>query len=47
MATDDKKEPPICGTCLSAAGEWVDRNGSSNKQSVWVACTACAGTGRR
>ncbi|WP_329087708.1 MULTISPECIES: hypothetical protein [unclassified Streptosporangium] len=47
MAEEEHKDPPICGTCLGAGGEWIDRNGSGPKQSVWVACPLCAGTGRR
>lgn len=47
MGKKDDKPPPICGTCLGAGGEYIDRNGSSKKQSVWVPCKACSGTGRR
>ncbi|WP_165959399.1 hypothetical protein [Nonomuraea longispora] len=47
MAKKKDDPPPICGTCNGAGGEWVDRNGDSKKQSVWVKCTACNGTGRR
>lgn len=44
---DDKDEKPVCGTCMGAGGEWIDQNGSSKKQSKWVACKSCNGTGRR
>ncbi|MGW0586395.1 hypothetical protein [Streptosporangium sp. NPDC002607] len=44
---EEEEGAPIWGICLGAGGEWIDRNGSSKKQSVWVACTSCAGTGRR
>ncbi|MFC3983432.1 hypothetical protein [Streptosporangium jomthongense] len=44
---DESQEPPICGTCLGAQGEWISRNGTGPKQSVWVACKSCKGTGRK
>lgn len=31
---------------MGAGGEWVDRNGTGPKQSVWVPCRSCDGTGR-
>ncbi len=47
VANDDEQEaPPVCGTCMGAGGEWIDQNGNSPKQTVWVTCTACSGTGR-
>ena len=46
MAKKDDEAPPVCGICLGAGGEWIDRNGDSNKQSVWVSCKTCDGTGR-
>ncbi|MEV8638815.1 hypothetical protein AB0395_44885 [Streptosporangium sp. NPDC051023] len=46
MATDDEEEPPICGTCLGAQGEWINQNGNGPAQSVWVPCGTCSGSGR-
>lgn len=46
VAKDDPKQKPICGTCMGAGGEWIDQNGDSKKQSKWVPCRTCAGTGR-
>ncbi|MFF4991156.1 hypothetical protein ACFY19_28510 [Streptosporangium saharense] len=47
MAEEDKEEPPICDVCLGAQGEWISQNGTGPKQTVWVKCKACSGTGRR
>ncbi|MEV0145861.1 MULTISPECIES: hypothetical protein [unclassified Nonomuraea] len=46
MSDDQQPESPICGTCLGAGGEWFDRNGTGSKQSTWVSCRTCDGTGR-
>lgn len=42
----DDDEPAVCGTCMGAGGEWIDQNGDSKKQSKWVRCSTCNGTGR-
>ncbi|MEV3981233.1 MULTISPECIES: hypothetical protein [unclassified Nonomuraea] len=48
MAYDDEQEErPVCGICMGAGGEWIDRNGDSKKQSTWVSCKSCSGTGRK
>ncbi|MEV4397270.1 hypothetical protein [Nonomuraea sp. NPDC049607] len=48
MANDgEQEELPICGTCMGAGGEWIDRNGESEQQSTWRSCRSCSGTGRR
>ncbi|MEU1393033.1 MULTISPECIES: hypothetical protein [unclassified Nonomuraea] len=48
MANDgEQEERPVCGTCMGAGGEWIDQNGDSKKQSTWVSCKSCSGTGRK
>ncbi|MFC5834667.1 hypothetical protein [Nonomuraea insulae] len=47
MAKGGDEEPPICGTCMGAGGEWMELNGKKNKERKWVKCTACKGTGRK
>ncbi|MBO4271334.1 hypothetical protein [Microbispora triticiradicis] len=50
MPKDDDQDPPpppaVCGGCMGAMGEWVNRNGNSPAQMVWVPCKTCNGTGR-
>ncbi|WP_326644222.1 hypothetical protein OG884_09605 [Streptosporangium sp. NBC_01755] len=41
------RRPGADGPALIVERGWIDRNGSSMKQSVWVPCTSCAGTGRQ
>ncbi|MFI6902166.1 hypothetical protein ACIBKY_12940 [Nonomuraea sp. NPDC050394] len=41
-----KDEKPVCDTCLGAGGEWMELNGTRDRERTWVACTACQGTGR-
>ncbi|MCK2216772.1 hypothetical protein MF672_023650 [Actinomadura sp. ATCC 31491] len=48
MSNDsDDDPPPVCGTCLGAGGEWMNRNGKAGGQSTWVTCGSCSGTGRQ
>lgn len=47
MGKKDDDGKAICDQCSGNQGEWIDRNGDSKKQSVWVPCKACSGTGRR
>ncbi|MEV4366792.1 hypothetical protein AB0J71_06980 [Nonomuraea sp. NPDC049637] len=48
MANDNEQEErPVCGICMGAGGEWINQNGDSRKQSTWVSCESCSGTGRR
>jgi len=44
---EDDDLPPVCGTCMGAGGEWIDQNGTGRRQSTWICCLGCDGTGRR
>ncbi|MGW0806810.1 hypothetical protein [Nonomuraea sp. NPDC002799] len=46
MSDDDDEAPPVCGTCLGAQGEWMELNGKQDRQSRWVPCGTCGGSGR-
>lgn len=46
MPKDEEEAPPVCGTCLGAGGEWMEKNGQRGENREWVKCGTCGGTGR-
>ncbi|WP_157548672.1 hypothetical protein [Nonomuraea candida] len=42
----DDEAPPVCGACLGEGGQWMELNGTKDKERTWLPCRPCDGTGR-